>query len=203
MSDYDIAVADGPATHAQHLAVVTRECFPWSPRWTAWSAYGQRYWRYALSAQSATTIVARMDDGDIGGFALLILDEAMFGREILPACRTLRDSLGIAAYVPLARWSEHRLRRAGIHWDKTQVQQADRPRPRAWIELIGVRPACRGHRLGQRMLEKADNVSRRHGAKSIEALTAIWNSSALAMFERAGFRPVDFTRSTVLSSKAL
>ncbi len=185
------------------MASLVRQCLPWSARWSPLSAYAQRYWEHALPAAAARTVVAGDDRGNLGGFLLVVLDEGAFRHEMEAARRSPADLCGIAVYAPLARIREWRQRCASLPWDASRLQTAARPRPRAWIELIGVCPNCRGHGLGRRMLAAADDLARNHGARAIEALTARWNTPALTMFERAGYHAVDATLKHVVSSKIL
>lgn len=203
MAEFIVKEAGASGVNAAQMAALTRACFPWSPRWSPLATYATLYWRSALPAAAARTVVADDQRGGLGGFVLLVLDERAFGREMERARRGPVDLCGIAAYAPLARLLEWRQRRAAPRWDPSKLQAADPPRPRAWIELIGVRPSCRGHGLGQRMLALADDLAREHGARAIEALTARWNAPALAMFERAGYRAIHATPRHVVSSKSL
>lgn len=60
---------------------------------------------------------------------------------------------------------------------------------RLWIlNDLYVRPAWRGRRVGERLLEAASELARASGAKGVQLETAIDNVSAQRLYERYGYK---------------
>jgi [ribosomal protein S18]-alanine N-acetyltransferase len=58
----------------------------------------------------------------------------------------------------------------------------------AHLDAIAVRPNLTGRGIGRRLLEHAEAVARKEGAVSMSLLTATTNTSAQALFRRAGYQ---------------
>lgn len=57
----------------------------------------------------------------------------------------------------------------------------------AWLEDMIVRPSRRGNGIGERLLRHAIHAARASGCSRITLLTDNTNSSAMRLYERAGF----------------
>lgn len=76
----------------------------------------------------------------------------------------------------------------------------DRPAGCGGILLVGreygelkrmfVRPEFRGHKFGERIVERLAQHAREHGVNLLRLETGIHQQAAIRLYERAGFRPV-------------
>lgn len=58
------------------------------------------------------------------------------------------------------------------------------------VKRMHTRPAFRGRRLGERLLEALASHARMQGARMLRLETGIHQRSAIQMYERWGFRPI-------------
>lgn len=142
-------------------------------------------WEPSLGARVASTLVAELPGGEIGGFLVLVLPgqkEEYGGREAGGRrSRIMMDVLGWrglwrlpALFLPMGLAYAIRGARTG----------------EMYISLLAVDPALQRKGLGQQLLAAADVVARQAGAVAILLHTASTNTRARTAYTRAGYELV-------------
>ncbi len=62
-------------------------------------------------------------------------------------------------------------------------------KPLVNVHDVAVLPACRGQGVGQRMLERVEQIARARGACKLTLEVLSGNRSAIRLYERSGFAP--------------
>lgn len=191
-----LAIATSGA-RPESIARLCSRCFPWGMRWAPMSGFRTRWWAAACSLERSVCITAH--DGDsLAGFCLLVFDEIEFRDRVASLRPTLMERAAALPHVPKAK-AARRAMEASAQPLQTQPT-TERPRPRAWVEIIAADPDLRGRGVAGKLLQEAERLARERGSLAIEAMTAVWNRPAQRLFEKNDYAPVEIKNGQVILS---